>query len=306
MKFKIWQSFFMQFFFNNEHQRNGATDFIIVAYKYSLQTNYLYLKSSKTIRGSWLVCKGLMSMEDNMSVNLQPDLFNQEIVQEKNGELLVGSDTVAENVEYEHRAVIQLIRQNIQDLEEFGRVAFQMQPFATNGGTQNKEVALLNENQSMLIITYLRNNDITKRFKINLIKAFSIMKNKLLQKQLPTPLETARMLVQVLEEKEALFLTNKVLEKQNTILMHTNNTYTATELAKELGFKSATILNQKLADMKIQYKVNNSWVFYSKYADMGVTSIKQHILENGKEIYDRKFTQSGRDFILKIFESESK
>lgn len=241
-----------------------------------------------------------------MSVNLQPDLFNQEIVQEKNGELLVGSDTVAENVEYEHRAVIQLIRQNIQDLEEFGRVAFQMQPFATNGGTQNKEVALLNENQAMLIITYLRNNDITKRFKINLIKAFSIMKNKLLQKQLPTPLETARMLVQVLEEKEALFLTNKVLEKQNTILMHTNNTYTATELAKELGFKSATILNQKLADMKIQYKVNNSWVFYLKYADMGYTSIKQHILENGKEIYDRKFTQSGRDFILKLFESESK
>lgn len=28
--------------------------------------------------------------------------------------------------------------------------------------------------------------------------------------------------------------------------------------------------------------------------------------KDGKEIYDRKFTQSGRDFILKLFESESK
>lgn len=27
-------------------------------------------------------------------------------------------------------------------------------------------------------------------------------------------------------------------------------------------------------------------------------------LENGKEIYDRKFTQTGRDFILKLFELE--
>ena len=67
---------------------------------------------------------------------------------------------------------------------------------------------------------------------------------------------------------------------------------------------SATVLNQKLADMKIQYKINNSWVLYSKYADLGYTSIKQHILENGKEIYDRKFTQTGRDFMLKLFETE--
>jgi len=39
---------------------------------------------------------------------------------------------------------------------------------------------------------------------------------------------------------------------------------------------------------------------------MGYISIKQHILENGKEIYDRKFTQLGRDFILKLFEKQIK
>ena len=232
---------------------------------------------------------------------MQIDLFNQELVYEINNELLVSSFSISENVGYEHKTVIQLVRDNISDFEEFGRVAFEIVPFETNGGTQKREIAYLNENQSTLLITYMRNNELTKRFKINLVKAFSIMKNKLFQKQLPTPLETARMLVQVLEEKEQLLLTNKALEKQNTILMHTNNLYTATEIAKELGLKSATMLNQKLSDMKIQYKVNNSWVFYSKYADNGYTSIKQHILENGKEIYDRKFTQTGRDFILKLF-----
>ena len=244
-----------------------------------------------------------------MSANIQPDLFNQNLVQEKDGELLVSSITVAENIDLLHDSLLSSISKYENELREFGDL--KEQDFKEGLNISNnksllkqRKAYLLNENQTMLLINLSRNTDLVIRFKVNLTKAFSIMKNKLFQKNLPTPLETARMLVQVLEEKEALLLTNKALEKQNTILMHTNNTYTATELAKELGLKSATILNQKLADMKVQYKVNNSWVFYSKYADLGYTSIKQHILENGKEIYDRKFTQTGRDFILKLFEIE--
>lgn len=239
-----------------------------------------------------------------MSINLQSDLFNQQLVQEIEGELLVSSLIIADNVGYEHRAVIQLINSYKKNFEELAPIHFKCS--GINGTNTYKTWYELDENQVTFLLQLMKNNEYTVKFKLNLTKAFSIMKNKLLQKQLPTPLETAKMLVQVLEEKEALLLTNKVLEKQNTILMHTNNTYTATELAKELGLKSATVLNQKLSDKGIQYKVNNSWVFYSKYADMGYTSIKQHILENGKEIYDRKFTQTGRDFILKIFEVEGK
>ena len=235
---------------------------------------------------------------------MQIDLFNQELVQEKNGELLVSSLVIAENVSYEHRAVIQLINSYKIDFEELG--ALHLKCIGTNGTNTYKTWYDLNENQVTFLLQLMKNNEYTVKFKLTLTKAFSMMKSKLFQKQLPTPLETARMLVQVLEEKEQLLLTNKALEKQNTILMHTNNLYTATEIAKELGFKSATALNQDLADKKIQYKVNNSWVFYSKYADLGYTSIKQHILDNGKEIYDRKFTQTGRDFILKLFESEVK
>jgi len=101
-----------------------------------------------------------------------------------------------------------------------------------------------------------------------------------------------------------LELQNQTLEITNNILMHTNKLYTATEIAKELDFPSATILNKKLEDMKIQYRVNNSWVLSSKYSNLGYTSIKQYILENGKVVYDRKFTQKGRDFILKLFQEQ--
>lgn len=90
-------------------------------------------------------------------------------------------------------------------------------------------------------------------------------------------------------------------ERKNAILMHTRKTYTATEIAKELGFKSAIALNKDLCEKGIQYKINNTFVLYSQYADMGYVSIKQEILDSGKEVYNRRFTQEGRDFILSLY-----
>lgn len=95
------------------------------------------------------------------------------------------------------------------------------------------------------------------------------------------------------------------LEKTNHILMHVNKTYTATEIAKELGFKSATALNKDLENKRIQFKQNNTWVFYSKYADKGYVEIKQEVLDNGKVIYHRRFTQLGIEFLLKLYEKVS-
>lgn len=91
-------------------------------------------------------------------------------------------------------------------------------------------------------------------------------------------------------------------EKKNAILMHVNKTYTMTEIAKELGLKSAIELNKRLAEKKIQYKVNETWVMYSQYSDLGYEKIKQEVLDNGKVIYHRRITQMGREFILNLFD----
>ena len=93
-------------------------------------------------------------------------------------------------------------------------------------------------------------------------------------------------------------------EKKNAILTHVNKTYTMTESAKELNLKSATELNKILADKHIQYKVNNTWVFYSDYSNLGYEDIKQEVLDNGHVIYHRKITQMGRAFILGLFKEE--
>lgn len=90
-------------------------------------------------------------------------------------------------------------------------------------------------------------------------------------------------------------------EKQRDKLLHQNKLYTTSEIAKELGLSSATKLNNLLSEKKIQYKQNGTWLLYSKYSEMELVSIKQQPLDNGKIIYDRKWTGKGRDFILNLF-----
>lgn len=89
-------------------------------------------------------------------------------------------------------------------------------------------------------------------------------------------------------------------EKQVTILTHVNKTYTCTEVAKELGLKSAIELNKRLNDLGVQYKVNQTWVPYTKYATLGWFDIKQEVTDNGHIIYHRKITGIGRQGIINL------
>lgn len=95
-------------------------------------------------------------------------------------------------------------------------------------------------------------------------------------------------------------------EQRNAVLMHVNKTYTMTEIAKELGLRSAIELNKMLSEMHIQYKVNNTWVMYSDYSNLGYEEIKQEVLDNGAVVYHRKITQVGREFIINLVRENRK
>lgn len=98
-------------------------------------------------------------------------------------------------------------------------------------------------------------------------------------------------LVKTIEEKERI-------EEEKNKLIHQGKLYTATEIAKEVGFRSATAFNKDLEEKKIQYKCNNTWVLNARYSELGYVSIKQIELDNGRIIYDRKFTGKGRDWLI--------
>lgn len=93
----------------------------------------------------------------------------------------------------------------------------------------------------------------------------------------------------------------KLLANKVHLLTHTVKTYTATELAKEMGFKSAIALNKWLKDIKFQFKQNGTWVTYSHFSDNDYVSIKQEQLENGCIIYNRRFTDKGREYLLEKY-----
>ena len=110
-------------------------------------------------------------------------------------------------------------------------------------------------------------------------------------------------MIKLLEELKKERKEKAKLQEKITLLTHTKKTYTTTEIAKELGFRSARELNEKLKEMKIQYKVNDTWVLSAKYADKGYESIKQISLINGNVVYDRRWTQKGREFLLELFKN---
>lgn len=102
--------------------------------------------------------------------------MNKMVEQDADGGLRVSSLTIAEGSGVEHRAVLQLIGNNTEDLEQFGQVAFQMRPGYNNAQVR---IAMLNEQQSTLVMTYQRNTEQVRAFKLALVKAFFEMAKQL-------------------------------------------------------------------------------------------------------------------------------
>lgn len=202
---------------------------------------------------------------------------------------------VAEWIEYDKSSVNKMLA-NVDD-DEKGR-----KNVPTLGGMQ--ESWCLTEN-GLYEVLMLSRKPIAKQFKKEVKEILkSIRKHgiyatdNVIDDILNNPDFGIELLTKLKEERKA----RVEAERTNAILMHVNKTYTITEIAKELGLKSAKQLNRTLVDKGIQYQINGTWVMFSKYSDCGYEKIKQEVLDTGKVIYHRRITQLGREFILSLFE----
>ena len=114
-------------------------------------------------------------------------------------ELVTTSLAIAEGVGYTHKSVIEQVRTHQNDLEEFGQVTFETAP-AYNGSVTT--FAILNEQQTSLLLTYMRNSTVVKQFKIRLVKEFYAMRDKLRSKTPQTYLAALEELVASIKLKE--------------------------------------------------------------------------------------------------------
>jgi len=216
-----------------------------------------------------------------------------------NGEpWLVGKD-IAESLKYKepHKAIV-------RHVEEDDRMKY---PVADSLG-RKQETWLINESglYSLILSSELKE---AKNFKkwvtsevLPSIRKYGIYAtDEVIDRILDNPDFGIKLLQELKIERQKRI----EAEQMNNILMHVNKTYTATEIAKELGFKSAIALNNDLAKKRIQFKQNGTWVLYSDYANKGYVEIKQEILDNGKVIYHRRWTQLGRKFLIDLYNKNS-
>ena len=116
-------------------------------------------------------------------------------------------------------------------------------------------------------------------------------------------------------EKERLEQQNRLQSEQLKLaapkvqyvdnVLRSVNTYTVTQLAKELGFTSGEALNKKLKEMRVQYKQSGQWLLYTDYSGKGYTKTKtESFTRNDGSIGTNTYTvwtEVGRAFLHSLF-----
>lgn len=87
------------------------------------------------------------------------------------------------------------------------------------------------------------------------------------------------------------------------VVLNCKDLVSVSEIAKDYG-KSARWLNEKLHEMRIQFKQGSIWLLYQKYAEKGYTSTKTQTFNGSDGMVHSKvhtyWTQKGRLFIYDL------
>lgn len=113
---------------------------------------------------------------------------------------------------------------------------------------------------------------------------------------------TIDFLIEILEQLKKVREERVELEAEIDRLLNRELLYTSAEIASELGFKSIKQFNKALVEKGVYFEVNGTWAITGEYYDFGYDSIKQYVLDNGRIIYDRQWTEAGREFLLSLFQ----
>jgi phage regulator Rha-like protein len=209
-------------------------------------------------------------------------------VEQMEKELVVSHKIIAEQTENKEKSILDLITRNLAELKEFGNLRFkivdlerQTKKGSFRGKVESK-IYYLNEPQTTLLLTFMRNNEIVKKFKIKLVKEFFKMR-EILKSQNSEFLETSQQtfdLDSYISENEKLIKLVKLITSENTITLYyldkltkssnlksplellqidlNSHYFIPTELGKILD-KSAVEINKILEHKGYQIKINEQW-----------------------------------------------
>ena len=155
-------------------------------------------------------------------------------------------------------------------------------------------------------------------FTAEYVQAFNQMEQAIeeLQPQYKLPATYKEALLQLVaaeEEKERLQLENKQQEQiigelkpkadYTDVILKSKSLVTITQIAKDYGM-SGQEMNSLLHELKVQYKLSDQWLLYSKYHNEGYTHSEtipiKHKSGRLEPKMNTKWTQKGRLFLYEL------
>lgn len=94
----------------------------------------------------------------------------------RDGQAVTTSEAIASGVSVQHKNLLSILRNYQSDFETFGIFAFETRKL-TDGRGRPETYAILNEQQATLLVTYCKNTEVVRRFKVALVKAFYEARN---------------------------------------------------------------------------------------------------------------------------------
>ena len=209
---------------------------------------------------------------------------------------------VAEWIEH---SKVSIMLESVDDDEKIKKICEVNNSYFTSfKARKTQEMWFLTEN-GLYEVLMLSRKPIAKQFKKEVKKILHQLRTKggyITEKGLGAILDNPDYLMELINESGKRLVEMRkraeLAENKNNLLMHSEKTYTMSEISKELGYKSAIEFNKVLYNDKIIFKLNGTWMPYSDYSESGYFEIKQSILENELVVYNLRVTQKGREFLL--------
>lgn len=104
----------------------------------------------------------------------------------------IDSRLIAAELGVEHKNTRELIQKYLADFEEFGKVPFETE--ASGKTNQQQKFALLNEDQSYLLLTYAQNTEQARYLKMRLVRSFAEYRNP--QRPQIQPIDSIDLMIQ--------------------------------------------------------------------------------------------------------------
>ncbi len=199
------------------------------------------------------------------------------IVSITDGRPVTTSLAIAEGVGNPHATVIRLIRDNIEDLRDFGPLGFEIHVVnRPQGGGAPTEYAVLNEQQATLLMTYMRNNEVVRNFKKRLVRAFYEFARGETPRSFAEALRLAADQAERLEAQQ-----QKIAQDAPKVAFHdqvavTHDSFSVKEAAQSLDTGQNRLMRQ-LRDLKWVNRYNEP---YQRVVDQGLLDVKVYTFDH--------------------------